>query len=127
MTDEILKGKIRKLAKRMDENVALSNQLSGYTDPAHKRVHKLIPKKKYVYVDELSGSQQSGKLLVDPTGNVFSIKAYGQKGHYQGDVDRVIAKIERDNASLMKGLKQKAQKNTFVIKTSGEIILHDPK
>lgn len=137
--DEELKEKIRKLARVSSENRVLDFKLSGYIkegDPKGMNsmwykdaTHSIKPKKKYTYIDYGNPTYQSGKFLIENEGSnkgiVWGIKGYGKKGHYIGDIDNVIAKVEKDNASLVKGIMEKARGNSFVVKTSDKIILHD--
>lgn len=136
MTDQALLNKVRVLAKKMEENTLLSYELSGYMKDKQRRdifrdsaKHMVIEKKKHFYIDQWNGSGSvgggSGKLMIQsvpdatkqkgvyPVGSVFSIKAYGQKNHYLGDVDKQIMEFDKANASLMKGVMERARKNAL--------------
>jgi len=133
MTDQALLNKVRILAKKMEENTLLDYELSGYMKDKIGRdifrqsaKHVVKEKKKHFYIDQANGSGYgSGKLMIQsvpdatknrgvyPVGSVFSIKAYGQKNHYLGDVDKQIMEFDKANASLMKGVMERARKNAL--------------
>ena len=138
-TDQVLLNKVKQLASKMEENTLLDYELSGYMRDSQRRKifrqsakHFVIPKKKHIYIDqwagEGSGQGGAGKLMIQsvpdaiknrgvyPVGSVFSIKAYGQKGHYLGDVDKQIKKFDDANASMVKGVMERARKNAMGIK-----------
>ena len=120
MSDEILKTKIKKLAKKMTDNTLLDYELQGYLKTKKQRdifipdaKHNIKKKKKYAYVDQ----GQSGKFMIQTQddkiakkGYVWGIKAYGQKGRAVGDIDRVLMKMEKDNQSLAKGVIERSLK-----------------
>ncbi len=130
MSDAILLAKVKKLAERMEENTLLDYELSGYMKDSQRRAifrqsakHVILQKKKHIYIDQ--GQAGSGKLMIQavadarknkavyPVGSVFSIKAYGQKGHYLGDVDKQIREFESANATMIKGVMERAKKNAL--------------
>lgn len=121
MRNEILKAKIRKLARGLEANELLSLQLSGYKKKLHKDsyMHIVEPKKRYTYIDRGFKNQRSGRLLVDPQGNVFGIKAYGQRGAYVGDVDKVIERNKKNNESLKRAILEKKAKGRFGVTLEG--------
>lgn len=120
MADLHLQSQIRKLAGLREKNQLLSYELSGYMKDSVRRnifresaKHKIHPKKKYTYIDQ----ETSGKYLVQnkadkiaKAGYVWGIKAYGQKGSPIGDIDKVIKEMEKANASMVKGVMDKALK-----------------
>lgn len=115
-----IKLEIKKLTKEMEINQCLSYELSGCMNDKTKRdifkqsaKHKIIPKKKYTYID----NEASGKFLVQnikdkiaQKGYVWGIRAYGQKGRPVGMIPDVIKKIQKDNESLKKGVMERALK-----------------
>lgn len=116
-TDFALMEKIKKLAQVSEKNALLDYEMSGYMRDAQRREifgnmakHNIRHKKKYTYVDHAS----SGKYLVQTQGadkgHVFGIKAYGQKGYHQGEIDKVISQIEKNNEQLMKLIFKKSAK-----------------
>lgn len=116
-TDNALMNKIKKLAQVSEQNQLLDYELGGYIKSSDARKifrqmaqHNVRHKKKYSYVDQGT----SGRFLVATSGadvgNVFTIKGYGQRGYSQGNVDKVIANIEKSNASLLKGVMEKSLK-----------------
>jgi hypothetical protein len=126
MTDQILLAKIKKLANAMQENTLYDYEYSGYMKDKIRRdifrrsaKHNVLLKKKHAYIDQ----ESSGKLMVQiepdarknravyPVGSVFSIKAYGQKNRYLGDVDKVIVETEKANESMLKRVMERANKN----------------
>lgn len=136
MSDAVLLEKVKKLASKMEENTLLDYELSGYMKTKDTRdifrksaKHLILQKKKHIYIDQWNGtgSEQggSGKLMIQavadarknravyPVGSVFSIKGYGQKGHYLGDVDKQIQKFESANATMIKGVMERAKKNAL--------------
>ena len=113
-----LKLKIKKLSKQMEENVLLDYELSGCMKDKQRRdifkkmaKHKIIHKKKYAYIDQ----ETTGKFLVQQTGTdkgiVWGIKAYGQKGRYVGDINKITKDFEKANQSLIKQVMQRSLKN----------------
>jgi hypothetical protein len=92
-------------------------------------MHTVKPKKKYTYIDYGNPNYQSGWAMVENAGAnkgvVWGIKAYGQKGRYMGDIDKVISQIEKNNQSLVNGILEKTKGKSFVAKTSDKIIIHD--
>jgi len=106
-----LNAQIKKLAGTLGTNELLEHELSGYLEgDKHANTsekisywrkassHNVKQKTKLAYIDQGTG----GKLLVQtsktsmkqkgayPTGSVFSIKAYGKKNRYLGDVQKVL-------------------------------------
>lgn len=115
-----LNKQIKKLAGTMEVNALLDYELDGYFDgksSEHRQMwrdygkHHVHQKKKLAYIDHGTG----GKLLVQtseeskkekgtyPKGSVFSIKAYGKKNRYLGDVKKVLAQ-EKARMENLKGL-----------------------
>lgn len=97
---------IVELAKKLDEQQALTLRLNGYTnecffnaDGSLTNEYKvnLKQKKKYVYLDVGS----SGKFLIDDQG-VWSIKSYGSKNHFKGSVAQVLASVNENIEQLNK-------------------------
>ena len=126
MTDQALLNKIRILANKMEENTLLDYEMSGYmTDKVRRDIfrrsakHVVKEKNKHAYIDQGEGS---GRLMIQikpdarkniavyPVGSVFSIKAYGQKNRYLGDVEKNIADLEKANATMVKGVMERARK-----------------
>lgn len=140
MTDQALLNKVRVLAKKMEENTLYDYELSGYMKTKETRDifrksarHIVLQKKKHFYIDQanngtLSEQGGSGRLMIQavadarknravyPIGSVFSIKGYGQKGHYLGDVDKQIKKFDEANATMIKGVMERARKNALMRK-----------
>lgn len=129
MTDQQLLNKVRILAKKMEENTLLDYELSGYMRDKQSRdifrksaIHVVKDKKKHFYIDQGEGS---GRLMIQfvpdatknkgvyPVGSVFSIKAYGQKNRYLGDVDKQIKEFDKANANLLKHVMERARKNAL--------------
>ena len=125
MTDQELLKKVRVLAQKMEENTLLDYELSGYMKDKIRRDifrksarHHVLEKKKHIYIDH----DTSGKLMIQsvpdatknkgvyPKGSVFSIKAYGQKNRYLGDVDKQIQEVEKSSANLLKRVMARAEK-----------------
>lgn len=127
-----LKAQIRKLAKVMEENTLLDYELSGYMKDSVRRkifresaTHRVLQKKKLAYIDQMINginSGGSGKFLVAtadqvskrrgnyPKGSVFSIRGYGQKGRYEGDIGKVIKNYETANATFKQQVLERALK-----------------
>ena len=116
-----LKEDIKKLAQVRETNQLLSMELSGYMKDSQRRKifremakHKIIPKKKYTYIDQ----ETSGKFLVQnkadkiaQAGYVWGIKAYGQKGSPIGDIKKVISDFEKSNKTMKDAVFERALKN----------------
>lgn len=137
MTDQILLAKVKKLASKMEVNELLDYELSGYMKTSeHRKMfrasarHVVIPKNKHIYIDQanngsLSENGGSGKLMIQsvsdarknkgtyPVGSVFSIKAYGQKNRYLGDIDKVIQEQDKTNTNFVKHVMERARKNAM--------------
>jgi hypothetical protein len=119
-----LNKEIKKLANVMGTNKLLEHELSGYLEgdkhANHSEKtkywkgcssHNVKQKTKLAYIDQGTG----GKLLVQtcdvsmkqkgayPKGSVFSIKAYGKKNRYLGDVKKVLAQ-ENARQNKLKGM-----------------------
>ncbi len=102
----------------MEANKLLEYEIDGYLSDSERRSywrgcssHNVKQKTKLAYIDQGTG----GKLLVQtanfsmkqkgayPKGSVFSIKAYGKKNRYLGDVEKVLAQ-EKARQCKLKGI-----------------------
>lgn len=129
MTDQELLKKVRILAQKMEENTLLDYELSGYMKDKIRRdifrksaKHNVLEKKKHIYIDQ----ESSGKLMIQavpdarknravyPVGSVFSIKAYGQKNRYLGDVEKQIKSFDDANATMVKAVMERAKKRAGI-------------
>ena len=135
MTDKVLLEKVKHLAKKMEEETLFDYEISGYMKDSVRRkmfrasaTHVVIPKKKHIYIDQkINGLDMggSGKLMVQsepdarknkgvyPVGSVFTIKAYGQKNRYIGDIDKVIREQEETNQNWLNHVMKRAEKNAM--------------
>src|SRR5258708_470804 len=77
---------IRDLVAAYEENRNLGS--FGYLRNAYPYTIVAIDRRKYVAIDETCGEvHHSGRFLVDrATGEVYSIRGYGQRGHRVGTV-----------------------------------------
>jgi len=109
VVDHELIKKINKLANAYEENTLYDYEVSGYMIDKQRRdifrnsaKHNVRHKLRYAYIDQ----GNSGKLLVSTSGadkgGVFGIKGYGQKGYYEGNIDKVLKDVEESNKNMLK-------------------------
>lgn len=72
-------------------------------------------KTKYIYVDigQKDSKYHSGLYLIDKDQNVFSIKAYGQKGYFRGTVETMITKHKEDIENMKQALLKREETGNF--------------
>lgn len=132
MENKELQDEINKLSKLAEQQDLLNFELEGYMEDSQRRkifrehaVHRVKLKKKHAYIDYGVEGNQSGKYMIQtvnearknkgiyPIGSVFSIKAYGQKGRYEGHIKDVVKEYEKNNDNFIKAVKERSMKRRF--------------
>ena len=72
-------------------------------------------KTKYIYVDfgQKDNKYHSGMYMIDKEQNVFSIKAYGQKGYCRGTIQTMILKYKEDIENMKQALLRREETGSF--------------
>lgn len=86
---ENLQEKIKLLAEKINAETLQYLNDSGYTHAAKNFNVQVKAGKKYTKIDKGPANNMSGFLMIDESGNIFGIKAYGviHPGHWYGTLD----------------------------------------
>lgn len=110
-----MKQNLEELRSTIEEHKLLCLQLSNVDCEGNRDGSKVFLKKgrKYTYVDYGNGSNNSGLYLVDKDNNVYTIKAYGQRGYYKGSVQSVMEQYKTELVRIEAALQRKSETGSY--------------
>lgn len=102
--DKIIPVDLVQFANKFEEFLLLELKANGVDCQGNRDAVRTSIKHRNKYFAVDYGT--SGKFLVDKDMNVYSIKAYGQKGYLRGSLNEVSNQIEKNIETLQRVLNE---------------------